>query len=98
VKQYDKNELFVCDCSDISHNMIFQLWDWGDEAPDLNVNVALNHYLPFHKRIWLAIRYVFGFQSRFGHYDTITIRREDLSRLRAILDEYEKKTDEFNDL
>jgi hypothetical protein len=76
--------------------VIFQLWDWGDgDPPDLNINVELNHYLGFWKRLWLAIKYTFGYLSRYGHYDTMSVRYEDVPRMKAILDEYVRKTDEI---
>ena len=113
---YDESEIFICDCSDISHNVVFQLWDFGKDLSsplwrpacsncELSMHVFLNDYPYFWKRVWLGIRYIFGYKSKFGHYDTVSFRYEDIPRMKAILDkftgrvdEYTKKLDEQDDI
>jgi len=101
---YDEIEVFVCDCSDVSHNIIFQLWDFGKDGDlgrpantncELTVHVPLNETNGFWKRVWLAIRYIFGYKSKYGHYDVMMIRYEDVPRMKAILDKFTGKVDEY---
>lgn len=56
-------------------------WGW----PPLNVEVFLVHWRPWYKRVWVAIRYVFGYKSRFGHFDTICINREQAEKLVTVI-------------
>lgn len=93
--KYDTYEIFVCDCSDASHNIIFQLWEWGDEHPELSVHVNLGDYPSFWRRVWLAVRYIFGYKSKYGQYDVMTIRVEDLPRMMSLLENFKNKVEQF---
>lgn len=89
--KYDTSEIFVCDCSDVSHNIIFQLWEWGDDPPELCVHVNLSDYPGFWKRLWLGVRYIFGYKSKYGQYDVMTIRPEDVPRMKKLLENFAEK-------
>jgi hypothetical protein len=41
--------------------------------------------LAWHRRIWAAIKYVFGAESRFGHWDCTSIEYAKLVELNAWL-------------
>ena len=107
MSQYDDSEIFVCECSDIAHHVIFQVWDWGKDdkrlamhpeaAIELAIFVPLNPEWKWHKRIWLAIKYMFGYQCKYGHYDSMMVRRSDVPRIKAILDRYEEKIQEYEE-
>lgn len=102
---YDESELFICDCSDASHQMILQLYDFGKGGKELwrpantncelSMNVYLNSYLGFWKRLWLAIRYTFGYRSKYGEFDVVSLRYEDIPRMKAILDKFISRVDEY---
>lgn len=75
-------EIEICQCSSLEHQVIFQ-FDPDEGYNDfLYINVALNHYYPWYKRIWLGIKYMFGYECRFGHYDEIMLNREGVTRIR----------------
>ena len=102
IEHYDESEMFICDCSDVSHNIVFQLWDWQKDGKDdfgecceLSLHVHLAAYPSFWKRIGLAVRYIFGYKSKYGDYDIMDIRYEDVPRIKAILDKFVAKTDEY---
>lgn len=42
------------------------------------------------KRIWYAIKYVFGYQSRFGGYGEMVLYKQDVDKLIEVLQEYQK--------
>ena len=102
---YDESEIFICNCSDISHNIVFQLWDFGKDNKslwrpassncELSIHVFLNDYPYFWKRVWLGIKYIFGYKSKFGYYDTVSFRYEDATRIKAILDKFTGRVDEY---
>jgi len=95
---YDEAELFVCDCSDVAHQLVFQLWDFSKNGEELwrpakeNVNltvcVYLNQYHGFWARLWMAVKYVFDYRSKYGEFDVVNIRAEDVPRMKAILDKF----------
>lgn len=83
-------ELFVCECNTLDHNFIFS------DIPDINesyedsgpyLHVHLNPKYSFFERIKLALKYIFGFRSRFGDYDEIILKPDDLIKLRNLLNE-----------
>ncbi len=87
-EQRDKivQELFVCDCGDIHHQMVVTI----DTDPDWRmacVEVKLNRNLPFWKRICVAFRYLFGKKpSIYGDFDEIILSYKDADRLQKIVD------------
>jgi hypothetical protein len=78
-----------CECRDANHTIAFVID--SDEAPTLfYVETQLNPYHTVWKRIWLAIKYVFGYNSEYGHWDTAMIAPKDVDRIEALLTEYRK--------
>lgn len=80
-----RQELFVCDCGDIAHQMVFTF----DDDPDwrgVYVEFHLNKGVRWWKRIWIAIKYIFGHQSRFGAFDEVILQKKDAERLQEVVD------------
>jgi hypothetical protein len=78
-----------CTCGTPEHNMQFCYVPnpHEDDPPELYVNVFLVKY-GFFRRLWTAIKYVFGHKSRYGHWDGMELSRESVQELRGWLDEY----------
>jgi hypothetical protein len=84
----DKNECFRCSCGDsVDHMMVVHIYA-QDDYKDLSFHLQMNEYLPLYSRIIAAFKYIFGFKSRFHWAETI-IKNEDISRLKAFIQEYE---------
>lgn len=89
-------DVFVCQCTELGHQFVIEFYDDSDaflstvKTDDLNwimgvtLSVHLCHYFGFWKRMWLAIRYVFGQTRSYDAYDCIEIRHDDLERLAMI--------------
>lgn len=77
-----------CVCHDAGHVTRFILDKKYDE---ILVEVQLNPYYPWYKRVWYAIKYVFGYQSRYGHWDCPSFNAEGAKQLRVMLDEFDKR-------
>ena len=59
------NTLFVCDCSDISHQVIVSF----DSDPCFNDTIFVCVHLTdvgFWKRVWYSLNYIIGKRSKFG--------------------------------
>ena len=84
-----EQQLFVCDCGDVSHQFIVSWYpddeDWNDE---LYIQVHLNQSMGFWKRLWHSIKYVFGYKCRFGAFDEILLNKNDAKRLQAELNAF----------
>ena len=76
-----KRDIFICDCHSLEH--IFAMW----YDPELN-HVYIEPHLakkPFWKRIIYAIKYVFGYQSRFGAFDEVIVNPDDVEKINECL-------------
>lgn len=83
----DGTHYLECACDSDEHTLRFTL---DKDDGEIFTSVYLNHWLPWHKRVWLAVRYVFGYRCKYGHWDCTIINREGAKKLRAILDEFER--------
>jgi hypothetical protein len=73
-----------CACSDFNHVIRFT---FDPEDGEVYLDVRLNAYEPWWKRVWYALRYVFGFKPpAYGHYDCTILRPDDFARLHDLLD------------
>ena len=87
-------EYFECDCHSHEHTLRLSIV-YDKEVPDCEIyaHIFLNTYDNILKRIWTAIKYIFGYKCRYGHWDEWIISRDDAKRLRDFCD----KMIEFKD-
>jgi hypothetical protein len=74
---------FECQCSDFNHVIRFT---FDEEDGEVWLDVRLNYFEPWYKRVWNAIRFVFKRPVAYGHYDVTMVREEDYARLHDLLD------------
>ncbi len=60
-----RTEFFECVCMTEEHTIIFRL---DTDDIDLYTSVFLNQYRGFFGRLWIAIRYLFGYKCMDGHW------------------------------
>lgn len=75
-------ELFVCDCGSVEHQIIVTRDEDDDEFVYLSVHLAP---IAFYRRLGHAIRYLFGHRSVFGDFQETMLSRDDAERLAAAL-------------
>lgn len=77
-------EYFPCNCGTPSHLLMTNADDeWG-----FMMQPILNHYRNFWERLIFGIRYMFGFKSDYGDFDSIHLDEDAARRLRKLLDEF----------
>ncbi len=74
---------YTCECLSPQHTLRFVY-----DGNDLYTEVYLNQYRNFFKRIWVAVKYVFGYTSKYGHWDTWILNGNDMERLGSMLEKY----------
>ena len=74
----EKEEVFICDCHSLEHH--FVLW-YDEEDNELHLTVHLVARAQWWKRIMPALRYIFGYNGRYGEYDNVILQPEDRDRL-----------------
>lgn len=84
-----KQKLFVCDCGDISHQFVVSWYpedkDWNDL---LYFQVHLNQSYSFWKRLWIGLKYIFGYRCCFGAFDEILLNKEKAELLKYTLEKF----------
>jgi hypothetical protein len=83
-------EHFECQCHSDEHTLRFTLDTEPalDEAPEIYTSVFLGLWEPWWKRIWIGIKYVFGYTSKYGHFDCWTMKPEDVDRMLEMLHKF----------
>ena len=78
------NELFICQCNNIEHQLIFSYFS-DDEDKDVYVSVHLSAD-SFWKRIWNSRKYIFGYRCMFWHFDEFGFKKQDAGKLQRVVD------------
>lgn len=73
-------DLFVCSCHDVNHQFIISYDKLDNDEVELVLSVHLSK-LPFFTRLIYGIKYIFGFQSRFGAFNEIILDENQIKRL-----------------
>ena len=81
------NHFVVCSCSTPEHTIRF-LHDRDED--ELYTEIYLNQYKGFFKRLVIAVRYLFGYTCRYGHWDSTLISKEEAQKLKHFLGNYTK--------
>lgn len=80
-------EYFECQCGSDEHTIHFTL---DVEENEIYLSVFLNQYRSFFKRAWVAVKYLFNYKCKYGHWDCVTIQNDDAERLISLLRRLEK--------
>lgn len=75
----------VCECHSPDHIIQFSHMDDMDGNEICWVQVQLHQYRSFWTRLVVAIKYLFGYKSRYGHWDCTSIDIERGTMLRDYL-------------
>ena len=91
----DESVYIQCDCHSHDHLLVaelahFPLEDGGDRNM-FSFGVQMNHYLPWWRRIWVAIKYAFGGACDYGHWDCVIVTHENALALEGLLMTYLKR-------
>lgn len=87
----DKSETqyFECICRAPYHLLRIDIEDWDDKfTPELIVYNQLNIYLPWYKRVYIAMKYIFGFERKNCDYTDTLLNEEKAIVLRDMLNRY----------
>lgn len=86
----DETKLFRCNCGSMEHH--FTMTYWPDDYPGerfIYVKTYLFTFDNIFKRARAAIKYVFGYKCKYGHWDEVLLDREKTQELVRYLLDYE---------
>ena len=78
----NNKELFICDCHSTDHQMIV-LKEMDEDNPIMYMHVHLVKR-PFWQRLKYGLKYIFGYQCRYGAFDEFIFNPEDRKRFKQI--------------
>ena len=76
--------IMVCNCDSIEHQMAFT---HNKEDNEFYCEIHLTNYENFFKRLWIGLKYAFGYKCVYGNWDSFIFKESDLSKLRSYLNE-----------
>ena len=44
---------------------------------------------PWWERLWLGLKYIFGYKCKYGHFNCWTMNEEDAQRLKKMIEDFE---------
>ena len=83
-----ETKYFECVCLTPEHTISFSCWDDdgdGDGGKELSVQVWLLSSRTFWGRLLHAIRYIYGYKSRYGPFEETLVGDEQLEALTSFL-------------
>lgn len=67
-------EKFIrCVCHSPKHQAIFSYDPDEKDCPELWMEIHLCHYENFFRRVWIALKYIFGYRCEYGHWDCLLL-------------------------
>lgn len=82
-----QTEFFECTCESDEHTLKFQL---DVDEKELWTSVFLYQYRGFFCRLWVAVKYLFNYKCKDGHWDCFILKSEDASKLIGLLTRYQQ--------
>lgn len=84
----DTFERHYIECACDSPEHLLRIAYFSDEPDEIYLDTPLNFNYSFFKRIWLAIKYIFGYRSRYGFYQEFVLTPERVIGLRDELNKF----------
>ena len=80
-----KHRLFTCKCGNVEHQLIFSYFEDFDNYKEVYVSVHLCPETNIWKRLINGIKYIFGYRSKYGHFDEFIFNEKDVHKLEEII-------------
>jgi len=86
-------KIMTCKCSSTEHQVVY----WVDEEDSQVYMSVFLSPLPLIERIWVAIKYIFGYKCRYGHWEEFVLGEEHREDLVKIAESLKPKVSDCND-
>lgn len=79
-----------CDCDSFQHIAKVELFSSSEtgDTPELFISINLHQYRSLFQRVVVAAKYIFGYKSRFGDYDVISLKPESAKSLNDLTSQF----------
>lgn len=76
----DREVIVVCNCGTLEH--VFRFCKFND-SPEVYLTVHLPDNRPWYKRVWLAVKFIFGYKSPYGECAEIVLMSDEISQVKS---------------
>jgi hypothetical protein len=83
-----KDDIIICSCGSVEHQVIIRVIK-GE--PEVYLTIHLQQYKSFWKRLWVGLKYAFGYTSRYGEWDEIILDKSHATAFRRVSDYLRKQ-------
>lgn len=77
-------KLFICSCNSVEHQLIISYFT-DEKNGEVYCSIHLKPESNIFKRIWKAIKYVFGHRSIYGDFDEFIFKPDDADSLQQVV-------------
>lgn len=77
-----EHSIIICKCENVEHQLVFTYFS---EDREVYMTTHLKPESNIFKRIWRAIKYIFGYRSMYGDFDEFIFNKTDSHKLAKIL-------------
>lgn len=84
-----KHNYFDCICGCMEH--VIRFCYYTEEQPEWSLvylHTGLRPDYRFYKRIWVAIKHVFGFKCKYGDFDETVLDKDAVKEIITLLTKY----------
>jgi hypothetical protein len=86
-----EREIVICACHSTEHQMVISYTEDvidGEKYPEVYIHLHLTKK-PFWWRVRYGIKYIFGYQSRYGAFDEMIIDKKDVDKFKRVVEHLE---------
>ena len=85
-----REKMIICNCGNVEHQMLMAYDPDEPEylAREMWVEIHLSSHKNILRRTIAAIKYIFGYRSRYGDWDCIDIGHRKATEIRDFIDGY----------
>jgi hypothetical protein len=76
---------FECICASLEHTVVVDTFEDEDQSVSFYFNLAP---VRFWRRLKFAVKYLFGYQCKYGHFEDMMLDRQKARELRDTLNEF----------
>lgn len=83
-------ESVTCSCDSDEHQINFRFFANSLDDNFIYCTISLKPEKNIFKRMWNAIKYIFGYKSKFGDFEEIILDENKIYEIKNIIQYYEK--------
>lgn len=86
-----ESNFIICSCGDLRHQLVFTTFEFinssGITQKDCWLQILLNKH-NFLTRLFVGIKYILGFQSKFGIFEEFIINEENAIKIKNCMESF----------